>query len=343
MTVIWSGEQLTTAGIAAGISPIMDTERLEGTDRLHEARTFLEIANRHHEYRWPDKAKSFARRALTIFERELGPHDPIIAKVLVCLAGAQKDRGEYETAEAHHLRAAAILNRLPDGSGDPEIARLRVQAARGLADVLCALGRYCEAEPMLKQALAMSERTFGRQSVDTAAVLNDLAVFYKYTGRFEKALHVLREALAIVENVAGPNHPLIATILNSLAVLHLVQGRFWQGEPSARRSVKVREQTLGPDHPQVAADIVTLAAILDGQGEYAEAESHYRRALTMFERWFGPDHYEVAMTLTRLAALLRSQGRLAEAEPMYFRALRIFERPQGPAPSELAAREVRCA
>jgi tetratricopeptide (TPR) repeat protein len=343
MAVSWSVDREAASHLGFDAASEWDREPGEGSSRLDEARTFLEIATRYREYRWPDKARRFARRALRIFEHELGPDDVNVAGALVCLGGIFRDRGELEAAEAHYLRATSILDRDSRNTSNLEAQRLRIQAARGFADVTCALGRYCEAESMLKHALAMADRTFGRQSVVAASVLNDLGVFHKYTGRFDKAAAVLEEALQIAEIAGGPDHLEVAAILHSLSILDLVRGRFWLCEPFARRSVAIREAILGPDHPQVASSVVTLAAILDGQGERAEAEAHYRRALTTFERWFGPEHYEVAMTLSCLAGLVRTQGRFSEAEPMYRRALTIFDRPIGALEPAASTQAIRCA
>jgi len=329
--------------VDVGRACLSEDDGPNGTGRLDEATTLLQIATDYREYRWLDKAKRLARRALTIFERELGPAHPNVATVLLCLAGVHRDRTEYAAAEAHYRRAISILNRVSDEQADPKLAKLRIELMRGLADVVCALGRHCEAETMLKQALAMAERNFGRHGVLSACILSDLGVCYIYTGQFEKASGLLRDALTIAEKAAGPDDRHVAPILHSLAVLDLVRGRFDEGAPFARRSVEIREKTAAPEHPQKAAAVVTLAAILDGQGRRAEAESAYRRALLMLERWFGPDHYDVGTTLNCLATVLRAQGRVAEAEPMYCRAIAILKRPLGATHVQLETQPARCA
>src|SRR5436305_320970 len=124
-----------------------------------------------------------------------------------------------------------MIGRIRRDPGD-SVALLRAALPRSPAAPAWLLKRSpleenddCEADPMLKQALTMAERTFGRQSGETAGVLHDVAVFYKYTGRFEKASRLLADALTIAENADGPDHPQVATILHSIAVLDLLRGR----------------------------------------------------------------------------------------------------------------------
>jgi tetratricopeptide (TPR) repeat protein len=337
----WSAERLKTVIGIGGAPSTGSTDRNDGSVRLEEAATFIDIAARYLEYCWPDKAKRFARRALTIFERELVPSHPSTTRAVLLLAVAHRDGADYENAQALYGRALTMVTTGPNAD-DRVIGRLRLDATLGLAQVLGALGRHGEAETLLKGAFATAERVFGAETLETASVLNDLGACYKYTGRFDKAFRLLHDALAIAAGAGGAEHRQVATILQSIAVLELVRGRFREGEPYARRSIMIREKAFGPDHPQVAADLGTLAAILQGEGAYAEAEATYRRVLTMRERWFGPDHYQVALTLSALAALVRLQERVAEAQTMYFRALTIVERPL-PDSFSVPAQSLQCA
>lgn len=306
----------------------MNSSPGDETSRLEEAKTLLNIATDYRNYRWLVEAKRFGRRAMTTFERAVGPSDPRLVPAVLCLAGICLNRREYEESERLYRRAFSILNLCPGEAVTLDLSRLGFEAARGLAEVARALGRSAEAEIILKQALVSAERTVGRQSIETAGLLNDLAVCYKSNDELDKATEVFYDALGIAEAAVGRAHPQVAGILHNLAVLDLLRGRFVHGEPLARYAVSIHRRTLGPDHPVVAADIVTLAAILAGKGAHAEAESSCRTALTMFERWFGPAHDEVSTTLSCLSELVLSQGRSAEAEQMlYQRAVAILDRP----------------
>ena len=68
-------------------------------------------------------------------------------------------------------------------------------------------GRYAEAEPLYKRALAISEKALGPEHPDVAIRLNNLAVLYWAQGRYAEAEPLLKRALAIREKALGLDHP----------------------------------------------------------------------------------------------------------------------------------------
>src|SRR6266540_5135151 len=58
-------------------------------------------------------------------------------------------------------------------------------------------GRYDEAEPLLKRALAIRERALGSAHPDTATSLNNLAELYRIQGKYEAAEPLYQRSFAI--------------------------------------------------------------------------------------------------------------------------------------------------
>jgi tetratricopeptide (TPR) repeat protein len=225
------------------------------------------------------------------------------------------------TAERSSRRRIAALKR-----ARPQTRRISTQLLKtvsGLAAVLMEQGRYLEAEPLWREAIAVSEEAFGPDHVDLATPLNNLAVCYKYLARFLDAGPLYQRALRITERALGPDHPDVATVYHNLGGLEHAAGNWLRGEPFARKAVRIRTRALGPRHPDVAADLTALAALLDRQKKYREAERLYRRALAIVERTLGPDDHAVAVNLNNLAAVYQARGKRKAAEQMYRRALEI--------------------
>jgi CHAT domain-containing protein/Tfp pilus assembly protein PilF len=191
-------------------------------------------------------------------------------------------------------------------------------------------GKYAEAVPLARQALAIYEKTLGPDHPAVAAALNNLASFYDDEGKSAEAEPLLKRALAIDEKALGPEHRKVAITLNNLAELYRKQGHYAEAEPLYRRSLAIREKALGPDDPDVATALDNLGGLYLIQGRYAEAEPLHKRALAIYEDALGSDHPDVATALNNLAMLYRQQGRYAEAEPLYRRALTIDEKALGP-------------
>src|SRR5205814_1447996 len=79
--------------------------------------------------------------------------------------------------------------------------------------------RYREAEPLLRRAVAIAERSFGPRSAELAGALNHLGVLYKYMGRFPDASRAYARALRIAKRLYGASHPTLATLAHNLGGL----------------------------------------------------------------------------------------------------------------------------
>jgi CHAT domain-containing protein len=100
-----------------------------------------------------------------------------------------------------------------------------------LARVYGHLGRYAEAEPLLKRALAIREKSLAATDPQVATALSNLAELYRAQGRYAEAEPLWERALHIDEKALAPDDRHIATDLNNLALLYYVQGRYAEAEP----------------------------------------------------------------------------------------------------------------
>ena len=232
--------------------------------------------------------------------------------------------GSEAYAQGRYQDAVERFSKMHELSADdPEILNWQ-----GLS--LHAAGKYTEAEPLYRRALAINEKQLGPEHPDVAISLNNLAGLFHAQGKYAEAEPLYRRALAINEKQLGPEHPSIATSLNNLAELLRAQGKHAETESLLRRALEIREKQLGAEHPFVASSLNNLAELLRAQGEYTEAEPLFRRALMIVEKQLGPEHPDVAMSLNNLATLFHAQGKYADAEALYLRALEIWEKQLGP-------------
>ena len=81
-----------------------------------------------------------------------------------------------------------------------------------LAYLYRSIGRYADAEPLLKEALAITERALGKEHPDTAISLSGLARLYRAMGRYRDAEPLLKQAIAISEKLVGREHPTVADL-----------------------------------------------------------------------------------------------------------------------------------
>ncbi len=113
-------------------------------------------------------------------------------------------RGDY--AEAEKQFRAALNEAEGFGPQDPRLAR----SLNNLAELYRVQGRYAEAEPLHKRALAIREKALGPEHPDVAQSLNNLALLYPAQGKYAEAEPLHKRALAIWEKALGPEHPNVA-------------------------------------------------------------------------------------------------------------------------------------
>jgi tetratricopeptide (TPR) repeat protein len=218
-----------------------------------------------------------------------------------------------------HAQAAARLI-AKEGFNTPEAGRLLNQAGYYLMD----RAGYAEAEPLLRQALAVREQALGKAHADYGQTLHNLALLYDRLARHDEAEPLYGEALAIREQALGPDHPDVATTLASLAALLDDRGRYAEAEGYFERAIAIRERAN--DYFRLAVSLSCMAVLRDHQGRAAEAGMLFQRALETWKRAPERDHPSLASSLNNLAIHLVRQKRFTEAEPLYLRALEIWRK-----------------
>lgn len=68
-------------------------------------------------------------------------------------------------------------------------------------------GEYDQAEPMLKECLARSEKVFGTNDSSTISTMSLLAKLYDVQGNYDKAGPLYLECVSRKERTLGKSHP----------------------------------------------------------------------------------------------------------------------------------------
>ena len=310
------------------------------------------------------EAEPLYKRALAIREKALGPDHPDVADSLNNLAGLYRDPGPVRRGRAalparagdpregararpprrrpRSLNNLAVLYRRPGPlrrgraalqarAGDPrEGARPRPPRRRHQPQqpgrcCTATQGRYAEAEPLYKRALAIREKALGPDHPDVATSLNNLAVLYRDPGPLRRGRAALQARPGDPREGARTRPPRRRPPASTTwRCCTESQGRYAEAEPLYKRALAIREKALGPTTPTSPTASTTWPALYRAQGRYAEAEPLYKRSLAIREKALGPDHPDVASSLNNLAALYHSQGRDAEGLNFSRRAVAIL-------------------
>ena len=119
-----------------------------------------------------------------------------------------------EPAAAESLHSAIVVAR-----SDPSLRRELASALFNLGKLSRKFGRAgeAEAEPLLTEALAISEELFGSEHAALAPLLNELSRLHLQQSQHARAEDALERLLAIARG-KGEENPDVATALAGLAV-----------------------------------------------------------------------------------------------------------------------------
>jgi CHAT domain-containing protein/tetratricopeptide (TPR) repeat protein len=169
------------------------------------------------------EAESLLRRALTIAEKSLGPDHPNVATTLSNLALLL----QRQTRLSSHIGSYAMAT------------TERREPCDSRESCTALTNRFAEAEPLLRRALVIAEKSYGPNHPDVANRLHNLSSLLFATHRLVEAEPLLRRALAINEESLGPDHLEVAKNLNNLAVLGAERGDWGEAARLKRRAARI--------------------------------------------------------------------------------------------------------
>ena len=168
-------------------------------------------------------------------------------------------------------------------------------------------------ERQLRGAIRAADAA-GRDDIELAGALYDLAIVRRQQGALEEAAALYLRALSIRERLQGPTHPDVATVLNNLAALEVARDHNDAARPLLERALTIRQQALGDRDPRTVQSLNNLALLYAAQGDTAAAEPLYLRALTAIENGGAGQQADLDRVRDNYAALLRDAGRNRDAE-----------------------------
>ncbi len=271
-------------------------EAAYGKDSLASAESWNGLCNAYSNEGNFQAATNACAKALQLREKHLPPSDPLVADALSALATISAAAGDLSGAEPL-ARRAVDLDRLHNRTNTIAVAgrleslarTLRLQekyadavpvfeeAIRALSALggeletgpannelgitLNRLGRYAEAEGVLRRAIKIVAQVYGAQSLNLASLNTNLGFALLGLERPGDAASAAREAIAIHTKARSEN-PRLADSLNLLAMSLEAQGRTAEGVPLLRRALALSEKGFGPDHFRTALTRLRLGRLL---------------------------------------------------------------------------------
>ncbi len=133
----------------------------------------------------------------------------------------RRDEDKAEVSALGQRLTNAVKKAEAEGVGDARLAT----ALHDLAVYYYKLGKYADAEPLYKRAMAIREATLEPTHPHLIQSLNDLAALYYAQGRYAATEPLLKRIMKIIQSNRGEGHPLFAQALENYAELLRARGR----------------------------------------------------------------------------------------------------------------------
>ncbi|GAB2651342.1 serine/threonine-protein kinase [Arenimonas aestuarii] len=135
--------------------------------------------------------------------------------LLTALGAVASDLGQLEQAQRHYQQVVDTMRRVYP----PESPALATPL-NNLSLSMSARGHMAEAEPVLREALALRRASVDGDSARLAPVLSNYGTMLMWLGKPEEAIEALSEALAVVEAGMGRDNPRSFLVLSFLCQAH---------------------------------------------------------------------------------------------------------------------------
>lgn len=229
------------------------------------------------------EAKNFLEQALVLSRTLYGSHHQETADILTQLSEVFAWQADYPAAERYAREAVEILHTtLPARHPD------RVNADLSLGDTLLRLGKFSEAELIVKTVLNDQVALFGEKSLRLTPTYDTLSKIQLALKEWDAAEASARKCLAIAVFRFGPGSFDTGIQHSVLAAVLLKRHRFNEAEKESSTSLKILRFTATADHQYLASAEYLLGASLVGEHKAKEAEPMLRENMARWARAEAP-------------------------------------------------------
>jgi len=226
--------------------------------------------------------------------RRLPPGDRLTIAALNNLGVLRKAEGRYPEAVTYYRLTGRLLGR---------DRQARATLEHNLGGIAHARGRYAEAEPHARRAVALRAATLGTSHPAWAADVAALAAVVEARGRFDEAAVLYRRAQAVFQRKLGDRSLEFGLGLAGLAAVEQQRGNAARARALYARALPTLGRLLGRHHPDVALTVNNLAVLERDERRLARAEALFRRAADSLGRVLGRRHPHPALARGNLRAV----------------------------------------
>ncbi|XOV84248.1 MAG: tetratricopeptide repeat protein [bacterium] len=286
--------------------------QLEATDTepLDIARTYLALGMHEQTIGNFDAAAQAFEKTAAIRAAELPADHYDVLEVVSAEAFLQETLGNYDEARVLHEKALAMAKRLASDAADPTVA---FQMAK-LASVIRLQDKPQEAEPLLREALAIADQIYGGPHPTSDETRRQLAELLTELRQFEEAQAMFETLIDSRTRTLGPNHYETGSAWNSYGHLLSEIGDDHGAIDAYNKMLEITRNAYGDTHPSLAAGYNNVAVMSRNLEDLSGAEESYKLSIAMQDAvGLEPDHPNRAYPMAGLGRVMLLQRRFTEA------------------------------
>jgi CHAT domain-containing protein len=285
---------------------------LIGLDELATARELSSLLIQLGRY---SETEDLINNLIKDYEKQYGKTSLRLIEPLVNLGRLTLLNGDYTEADKIALRANDIAIKIYG-----PVSTKTAPTQKLLADIDYQIGDYDKAEDNIEKALKSQQKQFGRNHIEVAKCLSQLALIKFYKGDNKKEVEkIMLESREIMGNKLGKDNPQYAEILKNVAILYISEKKFDIAFSSLTQAEQIWRAKTGRKRNINAASIYALTGdVFYQQKNYPKAEEFYNKAKDLYEKFFNKNHPEYVRILSK-------QARVSYMEKDYKRAKRNVE------------------
>lgn len=265
----------------------------------------------------PKEAAEQLTIALKMWTDIRGDESPEIVETLGLLSLVRLVQLDRNEAESLARRGLDMSRRLYPGDDVQKGVALEC-----MAKALIEQGKPAEAEPLIREALALYGRLEGDDSLRVSRGLVNLARARLHDrSNVSESLHILESALAINRRRFGGKHADMVQNLTALANILAANQNDVDAESRYLEAIALGREVFGPDHPDVVSPQTNLLTLYIRNNRLAEAEVLAYQVHDAELRIFGPDNPRILCHEQTLGEIRERIPDLPGAEAHYRAAL----------------------
>lgn len=240
--------------------------------------------------------KGVARTILTAVSFTPG-HDEEVG-YLSDFAKAMWDRCCYK--EALEIYQFTLNDMVLKAAVNDACSHSRATLHTRIAELYTRLADYESSISHYQQAIRITEKTCGEESLEVAGLYNDIGFLFRKKSDYETALIYLKKAMDIREKHPETNPLDLAVTYNDIGVVYINMEDYREAGRYYAKALELRKGNPQAAPQDLAYSYHNLGTVAQREGRFDAAIANHEAALKLRKAAFGEEHPDVSASLNQM-------------------------------------------